>query len=85
MVSARDATATITIGKSTKADVLNSLGKTTAFTFDSGYEIWVYHLAGDARGADNRGRPDSGKAEYVVLFSPAGVVTKTRIRPPPLT
>ena len=64
-------------GKSTKADVLAALGKTTAITFDSGYEIWVYHVR------DEAGR-DARPAEFVVLFDPSGIVTKTRTRPAPL-
>jgi hypothetical protein len=71
------AKAGITIGKSTKADVVALLGKTTEISFDSGYEVWVYHLTRDAPG-----RAAQEKAEFVVLFSPAGVVTRTRIRPP---
>lgn len=67
----------ITIGKSTKADVIALLGKTTAISFDSGYEVWVYHMTRDVPE-----RRDPEKAEFVVLFTPSGVVSKTRIRPP---
>ena len=67
----------ITIGKSTKAEVVALLGKTTSISFDSGFEVWVYHLS-----RESVGRQDAEKAEFVVLFSPAGVVTRTRIRPP---
>lgn len=77
-VPARAAETGIVAGKSTKADVMAALGTTTAIPFDSGYEVWVYHLGGDA--PDRAAR---GKTEFVVLFSPAGVVTKTRIRTPP--
>ncbi len=70
-------TAGITIGRSTKADVVSLLGKTTSISFDSGVEVWVYHLA-----RDTPGRAEQEKAEFVVLFSPQGIVTKTRIRPP---
>jgi hypothetical protein len=61
----------VTVGKSTKADVLAALGKTTAVSFDSGYEVWVYQTKGETRGGD----------EFVVLFAPTGIVAKTRIRP----
>lgn len=73
--NAKDA---ITIGKSTKTDVIAALGKTTVISFDSGFEVWVYQFTGDtpAKGT-------LGKAEFVVLFAPSGVVTKTRIRPAP--
>ena len=87
--NARDA---ITIGKSTKTDVLAALGKTTAISFDSGFEVWVYQIKDDAPARSNlverilhRGseKATRGKSEFVVLFAPSGVVTKTRIRPAP--
>ena len=77
-VVARDA---VVAGKSTKRDVLATLGKTATVVFDSGYEVWVYHLR-DAQGAG--GQQSKSPAEFVVLFNPAGVATKTRIRPTPL-
>jgi len=92
VVSAHSARAAVTIGKSTKADVVAALGKTTVMNFDSGFEVWVYHLSGEsvteegaagegAAGRSEKGTPD--KAEFVLLFAPSGVVTKTRIRLPP--
>ena len=75
-VPAGAADARLSPGKSTKADVLAALGKTTAIMFESGYEIWVYHVKDQAR----RG---ARAAEFVVLFDPSGVVTKTRTRPAP--
>lgn len=69
----------VTIGKSTKADVLTALGETLAISFDTGYEIWVYRLPS---GPFAR-RDDAG--EFVILFAPSGVVAKTRIRPPAAT
>jgi hypothetical protein len=77
-VPARAAESGIVVGKSTKADVLSALGKTTAITFDSGYEVWVYHLEGSAAS-----RSERSPAEFVVLFNPSGVVAKTRTRIPP--
>jgi hypothetical protein len=74
-LSARIAKDAITIGKSTKADVIAALGKTTVISFDSGFEVWVYRATGDT--------PAKLKTEFVVLFAPSGVVTKTRIRPAP--
>lgn len=59
----------VTPGRSTKADVLASLGATTTVRFDSGYEVWVYRL------------PNTRTGEYVILFSPSGIVAKTRVRP----
>ena len=70
MQSASDST---TIGKSSKADVLAALGAATVINFDSGYEVWVYR-------AKSR-EPAEAKAEFVILFSPDGVVKKMRLRP----
>jgi hypothetical protein len=79
----------IAIGRSTRADVIAALGETLAITFDSGFEVWVYRLAGEMSGKgrpgarSDRERGDHSRAgEFVVLFSPSGVVAKTRIRPP---
>ena len=80
-VSAHNARDAITIGKSTKTDVIAALGKTTGISFDSGFEVWVYQVTGDTPAKLSWGKP--GKTEFVVLFAPSGVVTKTRIRPPP--
>ena len=67
---------TAIVGK-TKGEVLAALGKTVSVPFDSGYEIWVYHLR---EGASQR---TASQAEFVVLFDPSGVATKTRVRPVP--
>jgi hypothetical protein len=64
------------VGGSTKAAVLAALGPTTSITFDSGFEVWVYRL-------DDTDKPGSGKGEYVILFTPAGVVARTRLRRAP--
>jgi hypothetical protein len=79
----------IAIGRSSKADVIAALGQTTAVSFDSGFEVWVYRYR-DAT-ADKTGWLErmgfsgsrTGKSEgteLVVLFAPSGVVTKARIR-----
>lgn len=65
------------VGK-TRRDVLATLGQTASVTFDSGYEIWVYHLD------DGAPRRATGKSEFIVLFDPSGVVTRTRVRPAPV-
>jgi hypothetical protein len=57
----------------TRADVLAALGAGQVIAFDSGYEVWVYRVAPP-------GKPASGKTELVVLFSPAGLVSKSRVR-----
>ena len=72
-MSLQEAQDLIVIGSSIKADLLAALGPATVVKFDSGYEVWVY-----------RGKPAKAPAtgaEFVVLFSPAGIVMKTRIRP----
>ena len=73
-MSMQSASDSIAIGKSTKADVLTALGIATVINLDGGYEVWVYR-------AKSR-EPAETKAEFVVLFSPDGVVKKTRLRPP---
>lgn len=87
----------ITIGKSTKADVIAALGKTTVVSFDSGYEVWVYQIIGERITGQRsakvswierllHGGSEIGtlaKTEFVILFAPSGVVAKTRIRPAP--
>ena len=82
---ARDAVA---IGKSTRADVIAVLGETLVISFDSGFEVWVYRLAGNVSEKDRdgvrggRGRVEEPRmGEFVVLFAPSGLVVKTRVRP----
>ena len=59
-------------GATTKAQLLSTFGPTKKVVFDSGYEAWVYQSpAGGGR-----------FAEFVVLIDPAGIVAKTRTRPP---
>lgn len=72
-MSVQEAQDAVITGKSTKADVRATLGAATVIRFDSGHEVWVY------RGKPARA-PATG-AEFVILFTPAGTVKKTRIRP----
>ena len=72
-LSMQSASDSITVGKSTKAEVMAALGAATVINFDSGYEVWVYR-------AKSR-EPAEAKGEFVILFSPDGVVRKTRLRP----
>jgi len=73
IASARQAENALELGKSTKADVKALLGEATALTFATGYEVWVY-----------RERPDpktqTPSLELVLLFEPAGILAKTRVR-----
>jgi hypothetical protein len=71
VIPADRAKAALTIGKSSRADVIAALGETLVISFDTGYEVWVYRLA------------NAPGAELVILFAPSGLVAKTRIRPAP--
>jgi hypothetical protein len=73
IVSATVATKTITVGKSTKADVRAALGEAVVIDFDSGYEVWVYRER-------PREKATAPANELVLLFAPSGILTKTRIR-----
>ena len=80
--SARNAQAAITIGKSTKADVEAALGKALIVGFDSGYEVWIYRERSASVGSGLFGRPAKERPELVLLFEPAGILKKTRVRVP---
>ncbi|WP_313706675.1 hypothetical protein [Massilia sp.] len=71
-VPAERLAAAVVPGATTKAELLARFGQTKAVVFDSGYEAWVYQSPAGA------GR----FAEFVILIDPAGVVAKTRQRPP---
>ena len=77
MQQARDA---LVIGASTKADVQVLLGPATVVRLDSGYEVWVYGMKAASAGIRQTEYP-AGRAEFVILFSPAGVVSKVRQKP----
>ena len=72
-MSLQAASDTITLGKTTKAEALATLGPATVVKFDSGFEVWVYRLK-----APNA---EVSPAEFVILFTPDGIASKTRIRP----
>ena len=78
-VAARNAVNAVAVGTSTRNDVLAALGNATAISFDSGYSEWVYRFSDDTT---TRGALPA-KTEFVVLFTPSGIVTKTRLRVPP--
>lgn len=85
LVTAERATQAVVTGRSTTADVAAALGGTLAIRFHSGFEVWVYRLVGDVpAGASQPLRAPAargGSAELVILFTPSGIVAKTRIRP----
>ena len=72
-LSAQAASDGVVAGKSTKEEVQTTLGPAKILKFDSGFEVWVYG-AKDARAS-------SARAEFVILFTPSGIVKKTRIKP----
>jgi hypothetical protein len=72
ILSAQSAKDVVSIGKSTKADVRAALGEAVVVDFASGYEVWVYR----ERLRDKAPPPAT---EFVLLFSPSGILAKTRI------
>lgn len=58
-------------GRTTRQEARALLGEPEAVPFATGWEAWVY------RGKDERGP----REELVLLFDPAGVLTKLRVRP----
>ena len=71
-LSAQQASEQLVPGVSTQADALALLGRATVIQFDSGHAVWVYRTT--PPGVATPGE------EFVVLFSPSGVVKKTRAR-----
>ena len=72
-LSMQGALEAVTIGTSSRQDVMAALGPGTVVSFDSGYEVWVYRK--------NPLRSEAANAEFVILFAPSGIVKKMRIRP----
>ena len=72
-MSLQSAGGVVTAGTSTKADVFAALGPATVVKFDSGYEVWAYR--------DKPARAVVPGNEFVILFTPDGIVKKTRMRP----
>jgi hypothetical protein len=73
ILSAQAAQDALAIGKSTKADVRAALGEAVVIDFDSGYEVWVYR-------EKLREKATPPAPEFVLLFAPSGILTKTRVR-----
>ena len=66
--------ARVAVGKSSKAEVVSALGKASAIVlFESGFEVWVYRIRSPQQAKQ-------GDAEFVMLFAPSGILTKTRLR-----
>jgi hypothetical protein len=69
------ATGPVAIGSS-RSDVAAANGTAKVIRFDSGFEEWIYRYTDAPPARDMPPR----KRELVVLFSPSGLVTKTRLR-----
>lgn len=79
------------VGKSTKQEVFEKFGVTRSVKFDSGYEVWAYQIKQDGAiniswvqrieklGSD---KGVLGNLEVVLLFDPAGVLSKKRVKDP---
>lgn len=78
-MSLQAASDTINLDKTTKAEALATLGPATVVKFDSGFEVWVYRSY-QANGPKSP-EADAAPAEFVILFTPQGIASKTRIRP----
>jgi YD repeat-containing protein len=71
----------ISLGKSTKSDVLAGVGKPKAVRFETGFEVWAYRFIDQAK-ARKLGKADPvPETELVVLFDPSGTATKVRVGP----
>jgi len=70
-MTAAAASQSLAIGRTSKAEARDLLGDGEAVPFESGYEAWVYRGKGDGAPRD----------ELVLLFDPAGVLVKQRVRP----
>ena len=71
----------VTLGKSTKADVQATLGKARTVRFETGFEVWAYRLIDQAKARKLRDDEPVPESELVVLFDPQGVATKVRLGP----
>lgn len=78
-MSLQAASDTINLGKTTKAEALATLGPATVVKFDSGFEVWVYRSY-QANGPKSP-EADAAPAEFVILFTPQSIASKSRIRP----
>jgi hypothetical protein len=67
------ASQSVVVGRSTKPQVAALLGPGETLRFENGYEVWVYR----ARDPQARARSE----ELAILFDPAGVAAKVRLRP----
>ncbi len=71
----------ISLGKSTKADVAAAVGKAKSVRFETGFEVWAYRFI-DQEKARKLGEDEPvPETELVVLFDPRGVATKVRVGP----
>jgi hypothetical protein len=67
------AASSVVAGKSTRAELIATLGEGSVVRFDSGYEVRLYR--------DRRINAATSPAELVVLISPGGIAQKVRVKP----
>lgn len=65
----------VTVGRSTKSEVIAALGRSAALRFESGFEVWAYRFDEPK----TRSKESSRQAELAILFAPSGVAAKTRL------
>lgn len=71
----------IVLGKSTKADVLATVGKAKTVRFETGFEVWAYRFIDQVK-ARRLGKDEPvPESELVVLFDRSGTATKVRVGP----
>jgi hypothetical protein len=83
-VKALSAQSAIAVGKTTKADVMATLGKSMFVPFESGFEVWAYRFKDPSEEtpparSKEPPKPPPRETELVVLFAPSGIATKTRM------
>ena len=71
----------ISIGKSTKSDVVAGVGKPKVVRFETGFEVWAYRLIDQVKARKLAKDEPVPETELVVLFDPQGVATKVRLGP----
>ena len=70
-LSVPHAASLLQVGRQRREDVAARLGPAETVRFDTGYEVWVYR---------SHGRDAAAQPELVLLFDPAGVLSKARLR-----
>jgi hypothetical protein len=72
-MTVQSAAGALVAGRSTREEAAARLGPAQVVRFDSGYEVWAYRGRASGQG---------DAPELVLLFDPAGVLSKHRVRAP---